>query len=323
MKFLVISKLCLIISSGFLMAACGSSGGGSDDESDSMCRVSSTIAHRDGAMVEVSDADWTYIDGDFPGNFGAAWHSITSGDVNGDGFSDLVIGANSKDNPDASNNDEGEVQVFFGSINGYASSPDWSYAFTTAERHGGDSVDVADVNGDGFDDIAVGAEGGGPGFGAYLFLGSAGLPAASPSWQNLQSLGDFFGAPPADWIGDIVHVNLVDFNGDGYADLAARGTYYPSGQTVGSHRAVAVYYGSAGGLSSVADWHSAKFASNDTELGFALANAGDVNNDGFEDLIVDGYKGFEDAVHVYLGGVAPATQPTQTLRPDEGVNPKI
>ncbi len=320
-----IPNFYLIFSISLLVAACGGAGGGSDDGvvaagSDAICRVSPSTALRSGVMVEVADADWTYMDGNFAEEFGSGWHSITSGDVNGDGFSDLVVGASSKHNPAAFDNDEGGVLLFFGSINGYAAAPDWSYLFTTQERHGGDSVDVADVNGDGFDDIAVGAQGGGSDGGAFLFLGSTGLPVASPSWQNIQSLGDFFGAPPADWIGDIAHVTLADFNGDGYADLAGRGVYYPSGQTVGSYRSVAVYYGSAGGLSSVADWHSGEFAGNDTELYSTLANAGDINNDGFDDLIINGINGFNDAVHVYLGGAVPAAQPSATLRPDEGVN---
>ena len=95
-------------------------------------------------------------------------YSVSSaGDVNGDGFDDLIIGAH---RGDAGGSDSGESYVVFGKSGGFASALDLSSLNGSngfrldgidADDQSGWSVSSAgDVNGDGFDDLIIGAYGG-------------------------------------------------------------------------------------------------------------------------------------------------------------------
>lgn len=84
----------------------------------------------------------------------------TAGDVNGDGFADIVVGAPRYKEPDWPNT-RGAVYVFHGSPDGPSTEPD--SLFTTTVEHPGARVGnsvagTGDIDGDGYDDIAVGAE---------------------------------------------------------------------------------------------------------------------------------------------------------------------
>jgi hypothetical protein len=79
----------------------------------------------------------------------------TAGDVNGDGYSDVIVGAYGYDNGQT---DEGRVFVYYGSSTGLGTSPGW---YAESDQEGarvGYSVGTAgDVNGDGYSDVIVGA----------------------------------------------------------------------------------------------------------------------------------------------------------------------
>src|SRR5205823_2315751 len=106
----------------------------------------------------------------------------SAGDVNGDGFDDVVVGATGY--TDGQNN-EGAALVYLGSAQGLSNTPAWSQEGNVEGAAFGGSVGTAgDVNGDGFDDVVVGA----PTFGhqlsyqgmAALYLGSASGLSATP-----------------------------------------------------------------------------------------------------------------------------------------------
>jgi hypothetical protein len=81
----------------------------------------------------------------------------TAGDVNGDGYSDVIVRAYKYD---VSVNDEGRVYVFHGSASGLSASADWTYDGSQSLACLGYSVGTAgDVNGDGYSDVIVGAYG--------------------------------------------------------------------------------------------------------------------------------------------------------------------
>src|SRR5438046_1890180 len=79
-----------------------------------------------------------------------------AGDVNGDGFGDVIIGANSYT---AGEPKEGRSYVYDGSPTGLSPTPNWRADGHQRRALFGDAVGTAgDVNGDGFDDVIITAE---------------------------------------------------------------------------------------------------------------------------------------------------------------------
>lgn len=109
------------------------------------------------------------------------WSVAGAGDVDGDGFGDVVVGA------PAAESGFGRAFVYSGSTIGLGTTP--TAALVGAEPSGADFgrtvAGLGDVDGDGVDDIAVGAPGAPPGLrGAVLiFRGAVGGIATSPAWR--------------------------------------------------------------------------------------------------------------------------------------------
>ena len=79
----------------------------------------------------------------------------TAGDVNGDGYSDVIVGANGYD---CGQSDEGRAIVYLGSASGLATTAAWSAESDQVGAAFGVSVASAgDINGDGYADVIVGA----------------------------------------------------------------------------------------------------------------------------------------------------------------------
>src|SRR5688572_16086161 len=111
--------------------------------------------------------------------FGASVSS--AGDVNGDGFDDVLVGAPLFD--DGALVDVGAAFVFLSTTDGPETTPSWSFASDVPDSGLGWNVSSAgDVNGDGFDDVILGAYLAGSGGEAYVFHGSAFGLATAPSW---------------------------------------------------------------------------------------------------------------------------------------------
>ena len=244
-----------------------------------------------------------------------------AGDVNGDGYGDLIVGADWFDNGEWC---EGAALLFLGSNSGLLGT-----SLTTAAAllesnqevaHMGCSVSGAgDVNGDGYADVIVGAsdyENGEAMEGAaFLFLGSSsGLLGTSPATAAAVIESDqedaFLGSSVSD---------AGDVNGDGYADVVVGVPRYWNGEMCGG--AAFLFLGSSSGLLGTSpDTATAVLQSNqdDAFLGSSVSGAGDVNGDGYADVIVgaDGYDNGETgegAAFVFLGsssgllGTGPAT----------------
>jgi hypothetical protein len=240
------------------------------------------------------------------------WNVASAGDVNGDGFKDVVIGAPYYDNGEA---DEGRVVVYHGSATGIGSSPAWSFELNYSQSDLGSAVASAGgVNGDGFDDLLVGASRVGPRLEGtvYLFLGSATGLSTTPNWtyQGVSGIENF---------GRTV-ASAGDVNGDGFKDIVVGGPSFANGE-LAEGRAL-LFLGSAAGLSGTPAW---SYESNQANalFGWSVASAGDTNGDGFSDVVIGALQernpsGGQGRAYIFLGGASGlSTNPTWTFEGDQ------
>ncbi len=212
-----------------------------------------------------------------------------AGDVNGDGYADVIVGAW---HYDAGENDEGAAFVFLGSATGIAdgtpATAQTRLVSDQARAQMGISVDGAgDVNGDGYDDVVVGAgyydTGENDEGAAFVFLGSAsGIADASPATAHARLESNQAGALMGCNVG-----GAGDVNGDGYADVIVGARYYNAGKT--SEGVAFVFHGSAAGIvDGTPATAQTRIAGDQTAawMGYSVDGAGDVNGDGYADVIV-------------------------------------
>jgi hypothetical protein len=234
-----------------------------------------TYVYHGSATGLSTTADWTAESDQIGASFG---YSVgTAGDVNGDGYSDVIVGAPYYDNDQT---DEGWAYVYQGSATGLAASVAWTAESDQAGASFGWSVGTAgDVNGDGYSDVIVGAplyNGGHDNEGrAYFYHGSSTGLATSHNWT---AESDQAGANFGYSVG-----TAGDVNGDGYSDVIVSAPLYDSDET--DEGRAYVYHGSTTGLSTVVDW-TVESDQADANFGWSVRTVGDVNGDGYSDVIV-------------------------------------
>jgi hypothetical protein len=257
-----------------------------------------------GVIGQTPSATWELTVGARSAPFDSS--SGTIADVNGDGHADLLVGATER------------AYVYLGSTAGVAPSPDDALTDPglAPSTFGAELASAGDVNGDGYADVLVGAPN--PSLGSsrvHVYFGGATALTTPPAVSLTDPLEP---NPP---LGEtslfgIAVASAGDVNGDGYADILVgepeivRGTgkayLYLGGPTGPSAEADIVFVGPDG-----ASGH----------FGHSVAGAGDLNGDGYADILIAavGYASQTGRVYVYLGGpTGPATQADLTLTGPDG-----
>ncbi len=220
-----------------------------------------------------------------------------AGDVNGDGYDDVVIGAWLYDNGQTG---EGAAFIYHGSASGVSSTYAAMVESNQTAAYMGVSVSGAgDVNGDGYDDVIVGAycynngealEGA-----AFVYHGSdSGISTTYATMVESNQISAYMGESVS---------GAGDVNGDGYDDVIVGDAWYDNGQT--GEGAAFIYHGSASGVSST---YAAMVESNQVSacMGQSVSGAGDVDNDGYSDVIVGAayYNNDDGAAFIYYGSAS-------------------
>ncbi|MFN4143611.1 Ig-like domain-containing protein [Aestuariivirga sp.] len=295
-------------------------------------------------LTTLSAAQGFVIQGDVAED-GAGMSVTRAGDFNGDGFEDLVVGAPFGDDRGMS---AGESYIVWGSASGFGSAdaagrqvidlstyPIAQGFFIRGDAAldlAGTSISAAgDVNGDGYDDVIMGASGGDDGGDnageAYVLFGGPGPFGGTAATRRVFTVGTLTPAQGFIIQGDAVFdqagisvSSAGDINGDGLSDLLVGSTASGDGDAAQAY----VVFGNASGFGTVADAlgrqvmdltslsSSQGFILRGAATGdaaFTVSSAGDVNGDGFDDMIVGssrGDLGGTDAgeVHVVYGSAA-------------------
>ncbi len=211
----------------------------------------------------------------------------TAGDVNHDGYDDVIVGA------PGYNSCDGRAYIYFGDS---SSTMDNTADVILEDNGSGDcygiSVSTAgNVNGDDYDDVIVGAHYYADEYGvAYVYFGGDPMNTGADVTMYGENKYDHFGYSVS---------TAGDVNGDNYDDVIVGAIGYSSH----TGRAYIFYGDTLTSMDNSADV-TMDGESSDNYFGRSVSNAGDVNHDGYGDVIVgaDGYNSNTGRAYVYYGG---------------------
>ncbi len=269
-----------------------------------------------GGTLNTDDADVTINGRD---SFDGLGNSVsTAGDFNGDGIDDVIIGADGDNTTGDKSSitiqgNTGSSYIFFGNKRGVLNAGTDADVIINGgikpvgnigEGFGKSVSTAGDFNGDGLNDVIIGASGnsteGAVSDKAYLFFGGK-TGTFNSSEADLILVGQDFG----DGFGRSVST-AGDFNGDGVGDVIVGATGDDNTQ-VNSGSAF-IFFGGKTGTFSADDADVILNGQSDSDsFGIAVSTAGDFNGDGLGDVIVGAY--FDDnngessgSAFIFFGG---------------------
>jgi len=211
-----------------------------------------------------SESDW----------FGSA--VACAGDVNGDGFSDVIVGA-----PNAAEWNTGTAYVYFGGVE-MDSIADVVMIHGSPHYEFGHSVAGAgDVNGDGFDDVVIGAWTTDP---IEVRVGTASIYFGGMTMDDVRDVY-LHGENATDEFGKCVAA-AGDINNDGYGDIIIGAPYNNDG---GANTGKAYLYLGGDPMNEIADI-SIFGEARDERFCSAVSSAGDVNKDCYSDFLIGAFE---------------------------------
>jgi len=257
-----------------------------------------------------TDQNCDGMDGNYAKFVGESYYDLagtsvaSAGDVNGDGYDDILIGA-PEDNEGGSN--AGAAYLILGPVSGTIDlgtahakilGRSWSSAGTSVASAG-------DVNGDGYDDILIGAPTGSTGGRAFLVYGPV---SGTVDLNGNANYFEFDGVGGSDAVGCSV-AGVGDVNNDGETDILIGA----SSDDEGGESAGAAYliYGplSTNNNYMLLSDANIKFVGEDGDdrAGHSVASAGDVDGDGYSDILIGALGNQGHGAYLFYGPVNPGT----------------
>jgi hypothetical protein len=267
-----------------------------------------------------------------PGSYEVGWDVASAGDIDGDGYGDILVGA--KYTTVSGGIDQGEVYVYRGNSSGVPTLAATLTGLAQEDVFGFSVSTAGDINGDGYSDIIIGAPGvstvNSLGGATYIYMGgpydnaSSSFPSfATPVTLNGPNVNAAFGVSVA---------SAGDVNGDGYSDVIVGapnlGNSYDipgvGGRNSGSGIGVAyIFYGSQTSIANNATPDVTLSDNTTVDFGVSVSSAGDVNGDGYSDIVVGASSGDNASnngtAELFLGGPGGTSSSAATIL--NGSNP--